>query len=373
MKWTRNQYLELMTFGDVQQQMFVELFGLLTQLEEEWRKQKATEEEINLIAFDWDYVPLTGCGGNTGQRGGFKPEVIEENEKYIIRKDSLGRKTKLIKDSASIALPMDYPVENMEDWLKIKHLYKFHKDRIDQEQIKKAKKLQKKGYLVTAWIPGGFDLPRQLMGEENVCLAFYQHPDLIHDILETVGNTAFKVLEKISQELIIDNLRIPEDLAGKSGPLIGPDHIEEFLKPYYRKIWDMLSERGTKLFSQDSDGDLNAVIDAFIDCGVNVMFPMEPAAGMDIVELRKKYGKKIAFKGGIDKHVLRKSKEDIRKELEYKMQPLMQEGGTVFGLDHRIPNGTSLENYKYYVKKGRELLGLPPLTPERKGWEVMAF
>ncbi len=40
--------------------------------------------------------------------------------------------------------------------------------------------------------------------------------------------------------------------------------------------------------------------------------------------------------GGIDKHVLRRSKEEIRRELEYKLQPLMQQGGMVFGLDHRI-------------------------------------
>ena len=80
---------------------------------------------------------------------------------------------------------------------------------------------------------------------------------------------------------------------------------------------------------------------------------------MDIVELRKKYGNKIAFKGGIDKHALRGTKEDIRKELEYKLQPLMQTGGCVFGLDHRIPNGVSIETYRYYVDLARELLNLP--------------
>jgi len=100
---------------------------------------------------------------------------------------------------------------------------------------------------------------------------------------------------------------------------------------------------------------------------------MEPAAGMDVVELRKKYGNRLALKGGIDKHVLRQSKEDIRKELEYKMQPLMQQGGMVFGLDHRIPNGTPLENYKYYVDTGREILGLPPRNSKSKGWRRMAF
>ena len=56
------------------------------------------------------------------------------------------------------------------------------------------------------------------------------------------------------------------------------------------------------------------------------------------------------------------------------MQALMQEsGGIVFGLDHRIPNGTPLENYRYYVKLGREMLDLPPLKADRQGWGRMAF
>ena len=100
---------------------------------------------------------------------------------------------------------------------------------------------------------------------------------------------------------------------------------------------------------------------------------MEPVGGNDIVELRKKYGKKICFKGGIDKHVLRKSKLDILRELEYKLQPLMQQGGMVFGLDHLIPNGTPLENYRYYVQTAREILGLPTLDSSRTGWGKMAF
>ena len=61
----------------------------------------------------------------------------------------------------------------------------------------------------------------------------------------------------------------------------------------------------------------------------------------------------------------------IRKELEYKMQDIMRGGGTVVALDHRIPNGVSIENYRYYVTLGREILGLPPSSGE--GWERMAF
>jgi uroporphyrinogen-III decarboxylase len=84
---------------------------------------------------------------------------------------------------------------------------------------------------------------------------------------------------------------------------------------------------------------------------------------MDIVELRKQYGNKLVMLGRIDKIVLYKSKEEIRKELEYKMQLMMQQaGGIVFGIDHRIPNGVSLDNYCYYVDLGREILGLMSLN-----------
>ena len=77
---------------------------------------------------------------------------------------------------------------------------------------------------------------------------------------------------------------------------------------------------------------------------------------MDMVALRKQYGRRLALLGGIDKHVLRRSQEEIRRELEYKMQPLMQQGGTVFGLDHRIPNGTPLEHYRFYITKAWEIM-----------------
>ena len=127
------------------------------------------------------------------------------------------------------------------------------------------------------------------------------------------------------------------------------------------------------MFNLDSDGNVTAVIEPLLEAGVNTMHPMEPAAGMDIVGVRRQYGRRLAMLGGIDKHVLRRSREDIRRELEYKMQPLMQQGGMVFGLDHRIPNGTPLENYRYYVRLGRELLGLPPLDGRPAAGAAWAF
>ncbi|HPT97902.1 MAG TPA: uroporphyrinogen decarboxylase family protein [Armatimonadota bacterium] len=372
MRFSREQYLEYMTFGEFERPLFVELFGLLVGLEAEWRAQGATQEEIDLVAFDWDWVPVVNCGGHTGPRG-LPTVILEENERELIQRDALGRTVKLVKGYATIPLPLDYPVKTMDDWLKVKAMFTFHEARINPDAVANVAKARAEGALVVASIPGAFDIPRALMGEEVACLAYYEQPELMEDILATLSDTAFRVLERVSQEVTIDQLSVHEDFAGKSGPLVGPAQIRQYFRPYYQRIWDLLSVRGARIFQQDTDGNINPVIDALLECGLTSILPMEPAAGMDVVELRRKYGRRLAMAGGIDKHVLRRSKEAIRAELEYKMQPLMRQGGYLFGLDHRIPNGTPLENYRYYVDLGREILGLPPRSPESKGWRRMAF
>ena len=373
MRFSREEYIALMTFGSFERPMFAELFGPLIGLEEEWAAQGASQEEIDMVAFDWDYVPFVGCGGTMGIWGGAETSIVEETEDHVIQTDRLGRTTKRYKSVSTAALPLDFPVRDMDGWLKVKPLYEFCEDRIDWDQVARAKHLQSQGTLVMASIPGGFDTARELMGEEVACLSYYEQPELMHDILATLSDTTFHVLDRITGRLVIDQLSVHEDLAGKSGPFVGPKQITEFIHPYFQRMWELVSSRGTKLFDMDSDGNVDAVIESFIDCGINAMHPMEPAAGMDVVAVRGKYGQRLAMRGGIDKHVLRSSKEAIERELEYKLQPLMQESGMVFGLDHRIPNGTPLDNYRYYVDLGREILGLPPRTPERQGWGRMAF
>lgn len=371
MIWDRERYIAHCNFQFTGKEMFCELFGPLVGLEEEWLRQGAGHKEIAMTAFDWDYVLKAPLSGNCEAITGMAPKILEDTPEYTISIDEMGRRTKLCKQSATIPLPMDYPVKTMEDWLRIKHWYEFREDRIDRESLETQKSLRDKGYLTIQWVPGGFDEPRQLMGEEALCIAAYDEPELIEDMLQTIGNTCLQVMERVADIVPIDCLSIHEDMAGKSGPLFGPRQVKEFMQPYYWKLWDCARSHGATIFSQDSDGNMAPIIDAMLDCGVNCMYPCEPAAGMDMVALRKKYGKRLCFKGGIDKFALRKDFAAIRAELEYKMSAPMRGGGTVFAIDHRIPNGVPLENYRYYVKTGRELLGLPPVAGE--GWARMAF
>ncbi len=353
----REEYLDYMTFRSNERPLFTELFGPLIGLKEEWAEQGATPEELDLSCYRFRCPMRGGIPVSTGWTGGEPPQVIEETDDYRIVRDHMGRTMKLIKGFATIPLPLDHPVKTMDDWLRIKHHYEFSEERLARDWERVAREHLEAGRATVVSIPGGFDEPRQLMGEEAACLAFYDQPELIHDILDTIANTALKVLDRVSSTVRIDELGVHEDMAGKSGPLVGPKQIQEFIGPYYRRVWDMLSSRGARLFSQDSDGNMEHVIPAFLDAGLNVMYPMEPAAGMDIVRTRETYGTRLAFMGGIDKHILRRSQEEIVAELEYKIPPMVRTGGCILSLDHRIPNGTPLENYKFYIRKAWEIMG----------------
>ncbi|MGI6184578.1 MAG: uroporphyrinogen decarboxylase family protein [Candidatus Fimadaptatus sp.] len=363
MIWDRERYLDHMTFGHSEGEMFCELFGPLIGLEEEWRAQGASEDELSLKAFGWDSVRKADAGAVTGAITGIDPRVISEDEREVISIDRMGRRVKLCKGSATIPLPMDYVVKTEDDWARIRHWYEFDERRVDVERLERLRDMQREGVLITAAMPGGFDEPRELMGEAGLCMAYYDMPDMVRDMLDVMSDTCLRVFERVSDYVTIDVLCVHEDMAGKSGPLVGARQVDEFIGPYYRRVWEPVRASGGRLFSQDSDGNMEAVIDAFLRAGINCMYPCEPRAGMDMVALRKKYGNRLAFKGGIDKFALRGTLDDVRRELEYKLCPEMMGGGTVFALDHRIPNGVPIENYRYYVQLGREMLGLEPARP----------
>ncbi|MFI4910468.1 MAG: uroporphyrinogen decarboxylase family protein [Sedimentisphaeraceae bacterium JB056] len=352
---SKESFLDWMTFKGGDQIPFIEIFGPIIGLKEQWFEQGATETELDFSAFTYREPLVHRLDINNG-RLGVSSKIIEETEEHIIYLDDLGRKLRLCKGMATIPLPLSYPVKNMEDWLAIKPRYEFDESRFGKNWLEEAEAALEKGAVIVADIPGGFDEPRQLLGEEAICYACYDQPELIEDILNTIGDTALKVLDMASSKIQIDSLFVHEDMAGKSGPLWGPREVSTFIKPYYRKVWDMLEGRGARLFNQDSDGNMEGILPQMIDAGLNCIMPVEPGSGMDMVKLRQQYGEKLAFWGGLDKYALLEDKAAIEAELEYKIPPMIKTRGCMLGLDHRIPNGVPLDNYKFYVSKVWEII-----------------
>jgi uroporphyrinogen decarboxylase len=97
----------------------------------------------------------------------------------------------------------------------------------------------------------------------------------------------------------------------------------------------------------DSDGNVEGLIPCWLDVGINFVYPMEAAAGVDVTALRKRFGKDLLIGGGMDKRVLASNKAAIKEMVDDRV-PLMREGGYVPGCDHAMPPDISWENYVYY-------------------------
>jgi uroporphyrinogen decarboxylase len=132
--------------------------------------------------------------------------------------------------------------------------------------------------------------------------------------------------------------------------------------PRYKKITDFFHGKGIDILYVESDGNINELIPIWLDeCGINLHNPLECAAGMDAVALRKEYGKNLILCGNIDKRVFAKGKEAIREEVMSKIPFLIETGGYFPGLDHDIPPDISLEKFRYFVNLLREIGGMEKL------------
>ena len=169
---SREEFLDHMTFVSNERPLFTEIFGPVVGLKEEWEEQGASPEELDFSAYRYQCEARGNVPVNTRRLGGQKSTVIDETDEYILTLDDLGRTMKLCKVVATLPLPLDYPVKTMDDWLKIKPRYQFSEDRFGLDWESVAHSHLEARRVVCVGIPGGFDEPRQLMGEEELCLAY---------------------------------------------------------------------------------------------------------------------------------------------------------------------------------------------------------
>jgi hypothetical protein len=352
----REEFLDHMTFVTNERTLYRETLGPLIGVKEDWRADGASEAEIDLSAFDYVEAIYYDCGAFTGYYGPDQSEIISNDATELVYRNFMGIRHKLVKESSTLGHPMAFPVKTREDWERIKPRYQFCEGRIPAEIKANVEKMRDAGHVIVATIPGGYDEIRVLVGDEASLMGPYTQPDLLNDILDTIGATAARVLDLVTREVPIDMLLVHEDMAGKSGPLWGPKQVEELMVPYYRRCWEVVRARGGRLFNIDSDGDCMPIMASLIKGGINMFHPCEPGGNMDMVALRRQYGNQLAIEGGIDKFALMAGFAEIEAELERVVPEMVRTGGCVLGLDHRIPQGVSIANYRYYLEKLNEII-----------------
>jgi len=198
---------------------------------------------------------------------------------------------------------------------------------------------------------------KEEMGYENLCIAMYEDRRLLEEIIWTRTELALAILGKLMSRVPFTILHFWEDIAFNTGPLVSPQLFHELVVPAYKAIIDLFRAKGGQIVSVDSDGDIRLLIPGWLEAGVNHIWPMEFKANMDVVALRKEYGRSFTMRGGINKHALLEGKDAIRRELE-RVAPVVQDGGYMPMIDHSIPEGVPFEVFCEYMELRREILGV---------------
>ena len=145
-------------------------------------------------------------------------------------------------------------------------------------------------------------------------------------------------------------------MAYKEKSMISPAMTREFLLPVWTRWVKEAKAGGVKLVDMDSDGKVDELIPIWIEAGIDVCDPIEVAAGNDINAYRRKFGKKIAYRQGVDKRCMAKGGKVIEAELK-RIEPVVRAGGYIPGCDHGVPPDISWPDFINYSKLLAEMTG----------------
>ncbi len=178
----------------------------------------------------------------------------------------------------------------------------------------------------------------------------------MEELLEFYTDFTIETMKNAVKEAQFDYFNIFEDMAGKGGPLVSPQLLKKFMMPNYKRLVEFLKSNGVTYVTMDSDGDITPLVPALIESGIDCLWPLEPAAGMDILAIRKEFGTDLRLWGGIDKLEIAKGKKEIEAELYKKIPPLIEQGGYIPHLDHHAQPDMPYENFLYYLDLKKKLL-----------------
>ncbi len=342
----------------------IHTFGAWDETIVRWRAEGLPADWQETNFFGEDRVAFTGVHLGTCGYSPFFPrmeeQVLEEDATYQILRDAHGRTLKKRRDeiNESIAEYLAFPVTDEKSW----EAFRRYLDPAEESRYaaleETAQQLGGIGghdYPVGQIIAGPFRVLWHLMGDVNMYYAFYDHPDMVHDMMEHWLRLNTTALDRIVQRVDINLLYILEDMSCNTGMMISPALFREFLMPYYKRLVQHVRTYPS-LFGicVDSDGDVRELIPLLLECGIDGMFPFEVQAGMDVTALREQYGSRLVLRGGIDKRELAKGRDAIDRELERVLPTFAKSGGYIIALDHQAPPDISLSDYLYFLEKARQ-------------------
>lgn len=296
----------------------------------------------------------------------YEEEVIEETAEYEIIRNTKGILSKALKagtvrgQRASMNEYMDWPVKTPEDWPGVKkRLVAGLPNRYPKDLEEKIARWKQRDYPLclgnNCAANGFYWRAREFMGTENLSYAWYDYPEMMHDMMEFFADFIIETSRPVLEKIRVDYFTFNEDMSMKTGPLLSPEVYRRFIWPHMKRIVSFLRSHGTRYVAVDTDGNPTLLVPMLMEAGVDTLWPLERAADISPMGLRKQFGKSLRLWGGVDKRVLAQGKKQINAHLR-EFVPLIEEGGFIPTVDHTVPPDVSWDNFRHYMDGKRALL-----------------
>jgi uroporphyrinogen decarboxylase len=249
------------------------------------------------------------------------------------------------------------PIETMEDFQRyrapdVREPWRY-------EVIEKAVKEFAGKKAVLVHLNDVFSIPRYLLGYENLLMAIAAEPELVTGLV----NLSVEANLAMAKELVARGVKIVhtgDDYAGDTGPLMSPAHFHTLFAPGLKRVMGGYKELGLRVIKH-TDGNLWPIIDDIVDSGIDCLDPIDPIAGMDLAEVKAKYGKRIALKGNVDcSHLMTLgTPAQVVEATKVALRQGGPGGGFILSSSNSIHSSVKPENYLAMMKTLAEFGAYP--------------
>jgi uroporphyrinogen decarboxylase len=284
--------------------------------------------------------------------------VVEETETTKLVRNGNGALLRWHKNGSGAPEHVGFLVQDRQGWEEHirPHLVneRNYERRVNFDSYRKLReKCNRDQRFMTCGVVAAFDCMSPMCGHENLLMGMAADPEWVREMADTYSTLTIRLLEILFQrEGLPDGLWAWDDLGYKHTPFMSTAMYRELVFPAHRKLFGFA--RAHKLpVVLHCDGFVEALIPSLIEAGIDCLQPLEVKAGMDLLRVKRDFGKRIALIGGMDARALETNDlSAVRRELESKLPVAMSGSGYVLQVDHSVSPLVEYETYRYFVERG---------------------
>lgn len=318
-----------------------------------WQREGLPEGVSYIDYFGLDHFVNIGCDNSPR----LPTRTIEETPEYRIYTTAWGTTQKDWRDHGGVPEFIDFTIVDRASWEKVKPRMTPSRDRIDWARLEREYPLWKAS---GAWIEAnfwfGFDVTHSWMvGTERVLTQLVEDPEWLVDMWNTQLDLNIAMFEQVlAAGYAFDAIGWPDDMGYKLTQFFSRKTYQRLLKPVHARAAAWARSKGLKV-KLHSCGDIRPFVPDLLEIGIDILNPIEVKAGMDPLVLKRQYGDKLVFHGGIDA-ALFPHPERLYAQMESFIPQMKEHGGYIFASDHSVPDSVSLEDFRRFIDKAKTLV-----------------